>query len=330
MDTPAPSAPTDDPTRRPFAAKFAHRGWGIGLGVFGILSVISGLGSIPGAVAGTTTANPVVSILLGLGLITFAVYLLRGQGESPAAAKRRAAAAEAKAAAAQRQAARAAADMNAATTALAGAGVGGASVVAFRNLEATAQSTHGAEAPAKIAEALEAAGFDPASLSSPRYGTVAALSGGVIEIYRDWIIFGQEANDVDATTRGQVFTDGSIQVTSAVITDKKNKSKVVNQQHDLRTATLQITSATWSMSVPIDPNHTNEARRLVDQLATHVDSLKPQSATSTDIRSMVDMILNNTGQPPAERLRQLSNLRYEQLLTDDEFEMAKTRILGIQ
>lgn len=288
-----------------------------------MLSVLAGFGSIPAAISGTTTTNPVASILVGLGLIVWATYLLRGQGENPAVKEK-------KAAAAHRQAANAAADMNAATAALAAAGAGGAAVVAYRNLEATSKSSHGSESSTKTAEAIGAAGIDLGSLSSPRYGSLTALGGGLVEIHRDWIIFGQEAHDVDATTRGQVFADGSIQVTSAVITDKKKKSQVVNQQHDLRTATLQITSATWSMSVPIHPDQTSEARRLVDQLATHVESLKPQAATAGDIRLMVDTILSNTGQPPAEKLRQLSNLRYEQLLTDDEFESAKIRILGIQ
>lgn len=316
-------APNIPPRRRPFAAKYAHRGWGIGLGIFGALAIISGFGSIPAAVAGTTSGSPLGSILLGLASLAVAVYLLRGQGENPAAAAK-------KAAAAQRQSARSAADMNEATAALGAAAAGGAAVVAFRNLEATATSTHGRDASAKTAEALSAVGFNPAVLDSPRFGVIPAVGGGMVEVYRDWVIFGQETHDVDATTRGQVFADGSIQVTSAVITDKRKKSQVVNQEHDLRTATLQITSAMWSMSIPIDPNHTNDARRMVDQLAAHVESLKPQSATSADIRAMVETILGNTGQPPAEKLRQLSNLRFEQLLTDDEFEAAKARILGIQ
>jgi hypothetical protein len=220
--------------------------------------------------------------------------------------------------------------MTQATTALAASGVGGAGVVAYRNVVETAKSLFPHEAEAKTAEAVGSIGFDPIVLDSPRYGAVAALHGGWVEVFRDWIVFGQEAHDVDSTTRGQVFADGAIQVTSAVVTDKRNKSKVVNQQHDLRKATIQFTSAHWSMSVPIDPDQTNEARRLVEMLLTHVESLKPQGATAADIQLMVDTILNASGQPPAEKLRQLSNLRYERLLSDEEFEQAKTRILGLQ
>ena len=54
VQNPLSSSPKD-PTRRPFAAKYAHRGWGIGLGVFGILAVISGFGSIPAAIGRRAT-----------------------------------------------------------------------------------------------------------------------------------------------------------------------------------------------------------------------------------------------------------------------------------
>jgi len=48
-----------------------------------------------------------------------------------------------------------------------------------------------------------------------------------------------------------------------------------------------------------------------------------------DIREMVDGILNNTGQPAAERIRQLDVLRYEHLVSNDEFKQAKDKILGL-
>jgi hypothetical protein len=68
---------------------------------------------------------------------------------------------------------------------------------------------------------------------------------------------------------------------------------------------------------------------MIAQLAARVEELKPRAATAADISTMIDVILNNSGQPAAEKLKQLSNLRYERLLTDAEFEAAKTRILGI-
>jgi len=311
-------------SRRPFAAKYAHRAWGIALAVVGGLVFLGGFSALAPARPGSAASTPIPAFVIGLILVALAVYLLRGRGVNPAIAQRAAAAA-------QRQAALASESMSQAQAALAAAGAGGAALVAYRNLEETAKRWHPQDAQAQLGEALTSIGFDPAIISaSPRYGVVAATAGGGVELFRDWVVFGQEAHDVDLTTRAQVFTDGSIQVTSAVVTNKNGKSRVVNQQHDMRTAQLQLTSATWSMSVPISPDQASEARRLVEQLATHIDSLKPQGATTADIRSMVDTILNSTGQPPAEKLKQLSNLRFERLLTDEEFESAKIRILGIQ
>lgn len=254
------------------------------------------------------------------------IYLLRGRGENPKVVER-------ERVAAQRQEANAAAGMSQATAALAAAGSGGAAVVAHRNLEATARKLHPTDWRSKVQEALASISFDPATISSPRWGTVPAATGGEVEIFRDWVIYGQEAHDIDASTRGRVYLDGSVHVTSAVVPQgtrgrKAKKTQVVNTTHDLRTAQLHLTSAAWSMGVDISPDHANDARRLADQLSAHAESLKPTPATAADIKNMVDRILADTGQPPAEKLKALSNLRYDRLLSDEEFAQAKERILG--
>jgi hypothetical protein len=151
---------------------------------------------------------------------------------------------------------------------------------------------------------------------------------GWVEVFRDWIIYGEEAHDVDATTRGDVYVDGSVQMTPTLVSNGK-ESKVENTRVDTRTAQVQFVAESWAMGVPIDPDQANAARLVVAQLAVHVESLKPHGLTFQDIRTLVDAILNNTGQPPAEKLQQLSNLRYQRLLSDDEFEQAKSKILGI-
>ena len=193
--------------------------------------------------------------------------------------------------------------MDEATAALATAGAGGAALVAFRNLEATAKRWHPEEVQGRVNEALESINFNRAVLDSPRFGSGHALgAGGSIEVYRDWIIFGQESHDVDVTTRGQAFLDGSVQVTSSVVAKGgRNKSSIVNEKHDLRTAQLQIVSSTWSVGAPIHPDQANEARRLVEQLSAHIETLKEKTVTAADIRAMVDAILNSIGQPPAEK-----------------------------
>ncbi|MFK3669865.1 hypothetical protein ACI2IX_06800 [Leifsonia aquatica] len=316
MSTLPPPPSPDSPSRRPFAAKYAHRGWGIGLIVFGVLAFFGGF-----SVIGSGT-NPIPSFVVGLGAAAVGVYLFRGRGVNPAVSARNAAAE-------YRTAARVLVALDEAKAALAAAPAGGATVVAYRNLEATARRLQPAEAPALIAAAVSEACVDPAALESPWLGAVAAVGGGQVEFFADWVIYGQEAHDVDASTRGQVFVDGSVQVTSAVVTDKKGAPTIVNQQHDLRTAQLQLTSATWSMSVAIDQSQVQDARRLVDQLAARVQSAK-EAASTGEIRDLVDTILMSTGQPPAEKLRELSNLRYERLLSDEEFESAKSRILGLR
>jgi hypothetical protein len=276
------------PTRRRFAAKYHHRRWGVALAIIGGLFI---LGTAGGA------GYPII----GLILVGIAVYLLRGQGTDPKVLQGKAA------------------RMDQASGALQDAvhaGQRGAAVVAYRNLQAAAQKEHPKEAQAKVDEALASIGVDPKSFESPQIGAVPSLNGNQVEVFRDWIICGQEAHDVDANTRGDVHVDGSVQVV-----DKK--------QVDTRTAQLQFVSTTWSMSVAIPPDKANQARMMVAQLAATVDSQKPQGVTAQDMKAMVDAILNNTGQPPAEKLTQLSNLRYQRLLSDEEFEQAKSKILGI-
>ena len=293
------------------------------------MSIIGALTSIVRPASDSTASNPLTSILVGAGLLVWSVYLLRGQGENPAVAARRLAATQRQEAAAEHRAATAAASVETARAALAAAGGGAAGVVAYRNLVATAKQWHPAEADSVVAQAVAELNVDTATLDSALIGSVPTRSGGSVEIYRDWVIYGQEAHNVDRSTRGQVYVDGTIQVTSAAVVNKKGKTEIVNTQHDMRTAELQLTGNGWSIGASIDPARVNDARRYVDQLATHVDTLKPQSVSAADIQAMVTSILNASGQPPAEKLKQLSNLRYERLLTDEEFESAKAQILGI-
>lgn len=327
--TSAATENTHQPRRRPFAAKYEHRKWGIALAIIGGLSMLGAVTAVGRQTADSPPTNPLLSIVVGAALVVWSVYLLRGQGESPAAAARRVAAEQRQAELAQQQAATAASNMDAARAALAAAGGGAAAVVAYRNLVATAKRWHPAEADSMVAESVAELSLDQSALQSPLIGTVPIKGGGTVEIYRDWIISGQEAHNVDRSTRGQVYVDGSIQVTSATVLDKRGKSQIVNTQHDMRSAQLQLTGSDWSIGVAIEPDRANDARRFIDQLATHVDTLKPQNVSAADIQQMVTSILNASGQPPAEKLKQLSNLRYERLLTDDEFEAAKARILGL-
>ncbi|SDH57862.1 DUF2510 domain-containing protein [Agrococcus jejuensis] len=64
------------PPRKTFAAQAAHKGWGIGLTIFGGAAVLS---SFTGA-ASSQSASPLTTAVVGIALLAFGVYLLRGAG----------------------------------------------------------------------------------------------------------------------------------------------------------------------------------------------------------------------------------------------------------
>jgi hypothetical protein len=57
--------------------------------------------------------------------------------------------------------------------------------------------------------------------------------------------------------------------------------------------------------------------------------MKPSATTASDIKELLEKLISSSGKSPAEKLEELSNLRYQQLLSDQEFELAKSKILGI-
>jgi len=204
----------------------------------------------------------------------------------------------------------------------------GAGLVAYRNLEATIKRLY-PHAPANYFEdVLTAIGFDRAAIASPRLGFLSVPGKRGFEIFRDYVVHGEVAYDYDETTRAEVFTDGTFQWVQRV-EYKKGVAHTVNEPFDTRTAHVQFTSTSWGMNAPIRVYDVPTARQLVSQVTAHVETLKPRQLSSADIQAMVDAILDNTGQPPAEKLRQLSNLRYERVISDKEFLKAKERILGI-
>lgn|GEM_PF-1513539 len=311
------------PTRGPFSANYANTKLGIILVVIGGLVVLVGLpGSIrtitDEGVIGNGVVGLIFSLLVGGGLVTWSVYVFRGKGENPAVAAERA----------QRQLA---AEQRFQQTVdyLAHVRTGAAAVVAIRNVDDAAAQAFGAEGPQAAEQAMQNIGIDRSSFVSEPIGNLAVLGQGMwLEIFRDWIIVGQQAHDVDEHTRITVFLDGNIQIVPRQV-QQGNRLVTINEQHDMRRAEVQIASDSWSLSVPIYPDHVGDARRMADQLTAHIVRLRPGAVTAADIKAMVDTILNNSGQPPAEKLKQISNLRYERLLSDEEYQQAKERILGI-
>lgn len=280
--------------RRPFSSKYLHKGWGWTLAIFGGFGI---LGGDPSAGYG--------GYVFAVAFILCGVYLLRGKGLSPKALEKK-----------QKKASLASDDVESALERLRIA-KGGKAVVAYRNLEATVKKTYKAERAEKLNELLASIEFDLNGIQSPLIGNVTTTGFDRVEVFQHWIIYGQAAYDVEEATRGVVHLDGSFG------TGAKGATK------DFRTAEIQFVSTNWSMAARISPNSANEARRVVSQLSLITEALKPSAVTTADIASMVQAILTNTGQPAAQKIEQLDALRYQHLLSDDEFEAAKTKVLGI-
>lgn len=278
---------------RPFAAKYKYKwqGWvAIGLG----LSL---------AVSGEP-----VSVVIGILLLAAGVYLLRGQGMSPKSIER-----------SQKKAGKLQSKIEEATRRLESSS-GGNTVVAYRNLENILKSTKLPDQASQFAKILTEINFDRSTIQSDHIGSISGpgiLNRVPIEIYKNWIISGQTAYDVDVSTRGEVHVEGNVAI------DNKGKKQ------DMRKAYVHFVSTNWSQTFPFNLDQVSEARRIVAQLAAVTDSLRPTGVTSADIAKMIETIMNNSGQPAAEKLKQLSDLRFQRLLSDSEFEAAKTRILGI-
>jgi hypothetical protein len=279
---------------RIFSAKYAHKGWGWTLIVLGVILVIP-----------TETKVAPSAYIFSILMILLGVYFIRGKELSPAQQEKK-----------RKKADLFETNLESAIATLQ-TSTGGAAVVAYRNLDSIVKKQHKADAITKLDEILTSIEFDSSRIQSVSIGNVRTFSRDSVEVFQDWIVYGQDSYDVDASTRGEVHLDGSIGV------DGKGNQK------DFRTAELQFVSTNWSMTARINPNDTNDARRIVSQLAIITDALKPSAATTADISAMVQAILTNTGQPPAQRIEQLSALRYQHLLSDEEFEAAKTKVLGI-
>ena len=284
---------TEFPVRRTLAAKRAYKKQAY-LVLF--LALVS-LGGLP------------VSVIWAAPLWAFGIYLLRGEGLSPNKLEEARSLQDKAATNLQEK-------IEAAKMKLASAS-GGQAVVAYRNLLQLIRLSKSPDAAASMKTILEEINFDEAKIKSDLIGIIKAsdVNKNSIEVYRDWIISGQEAYDIDASTRGEVHAGGTGQVSDEVGWRE--------------TSSVHFVSLEWAKSFEIDPFDLSQARLIVSRLAVVVDSLKPSGVSSADISTMINTILNNSGQPPAEKLQQLSELRYQRLLSDQEFEAAKAKVLGI-
>jgi hypothetical protein len=252
-------------------------------------------------------APPMASVALAVVFALAATYCFRGKGHSPA----RQASLETQKKAQTEKILTATKRLNSAK--------GGEAVVAYRELASLFKAIDKKSVETSMQEAISSLDFDLNRLKSVEIGTLPkfGMFSDPIEVYEKWIIHGKEWFDVEPSTRGEVHVDGSITF------DSKNNKR------DLRKASMTFVSKSWSKTFQVDPDKVDLARRIVAQLATIMDSSKPAGVTAGDISQMLELILSNTGQPAAEKLQQLSDLRFQRLLSDDEFEAAKAKVLGI-
>lgn len=280
--------------------------WGLGIFLFSIFGVFSGLAT------GELGAALTVAVFYGL-VAALGFYLWTSQAPSAYFEKRN-----------TEKLRQADSAIQAALTRL-DESSGVKAVLAYEYLGGLVRKAHKKDADQKLAELLKSIEFDTSRIESKFIGAVTNLGAGVfsygngnqIRVYKDWVVAGTIGYDFDVSTRGEVTLDGSIQY-------GKN-----NQKIDNRKASLHLATQDWSHSFPILPDQADEARRILNQLNAIVEQLKPKAISASEIAEVMEKLMNAAGKSPAEKLEELSNLRYQRLLTDKEFELAKEKILGI-
>lgn len=285
--------------------------WGLGILIFGALGVFTFLGQL-------FDPNYPISATIG-GTIFYAgvagigyYFLTSKKAEQRAKAKQ-----DAKKAERDREIQQELEFLKTAT--------GAKASIAYNRLRLLVIQNQEPEPERKINELLDSISFDRSRVESKFLGSVRNLGAPMfgksasknILIYREWVLVGDAGWDFDVSTRGEVTVSGSITFDSK------------NNRQDMRTATLHLATQDWSQAFKIDPDQADEARRILNQLLAIIEEMKPKGVTAADVHASMESLVNKTGKSQAERLEELSNLRYQRLLTDQEFEAAKTKILEI-
>lgn len=284
-----------------YKPKHTSQKWGWALAIFGFFGVVTGI------ITGLIQMTVIYLAFLGVG-----TYLLTSTKPQKRYEKRM----EDKATAAQSEIQSVLKELENAT--------GVEAFLVHEHLESLVDEA-GPNYSKTLSELLASINFDESRVESNYLGSLDNLGSGTyggrgretIRIYEQWVVSGDMGYDFDVSTRGSVNVDGSIQF-------DKNNNEV-----DMRTATLQLATQDWSKAFKIRPDEADEARRIVNQLAAIVEEMKPKVLTAVDMKEAMEKLLESTAKSPAEKLVELSNLRYQRLLTDQEFQAAKTKILEI-
>jgi hypothetical protein len=284
-----------------YKPKHTSQKWGWALAIFGFFGVITGI------ITGLIQMTVIYLAFLGVG-----TYLLTSTKPQQRYEKRM----EDKATAAQSEIQSVLKELENAT--------GVEAFLVHEHLESLVDEA-GPNYSKTLSELLASINFDESRVESNYLGSLDNLGSGTyggggretIRIYEQWVVSGDMGYDFDVSTRGSVNVDGSIQF-------DKNNNEV-----DMRTATLQLATQDWSKAFKIRPDEADEARRIVNQLAAIFEEMKPKVLTAVEMKEAMKELLESSAKSPAEKLEELSNLRYQRLLTDQEFQAAKTKILEI-
>ena len=284
-----------------YKPKFASQKWGWALAIFGFFGVLTGI------ITGLIQMTVIYLAFLGIGL-----YLITSTKPQQRYEKR-----------IQDQATSAQGEIQSVLKELENA-TGVEAFLVYEHLESLVDEA-GPSYSKTLSELLASINFDESRVESNYLGSLDNLGSGTyggggretIRIYEQWVVSGDMGYDFDVSTRGSVNVDGSVQF-------DKNNNEV-----DMRTATLQLATQDWSKAFKIRPEEADEARRIVNQLAAIFEEMKPKVLTAVEMKEAMKELLESSAKSPAKKLEELSNLRYQRLLTDQEFQAAKTKILEI-
>lgn len=94
--------------------------------------------------------------------------------------------------------------------------------------------------------------------------------------------------------------------------------------HLHHSSALEIIGTDWTAKY-----YESNAASVGERLKAHIETLSsPQKNSKKDIRRLIDSVLESSRQSTAQKLKELSDLRYSRLLSDLEFQEAKRRLLG--
>ena len=132
------------------------------------------------------------------------------------------------------------------------------------------------------------------------------------ELYEDGqVTVSYVANRAASASHGSIGLNLMSAAFSAPTHDKKKS--------DTRSLSVQVVAAKWNLEISLDPMHAKKARAIVTRINQNVEILKSKSPQPEN---------SNPNQDISSSLAKLADLKAQGLLSDEEFEKAKARLLS--